>query len=106
MATRSLAFSGRVDYTLPPRRWTAAVTAPTTARKLSLLLYENQELAGKVYPLCFGGNRLLKMHDYPGRLIVVEGIDGSGKSTQLDLLHKWLGLQGYNVFFSEWNSSD
>ena len=25
-------------------------------------------------------------HSYPGRLIVVEGIDGSGKSTQMDLL--------------------
>lgn len=43
--------------------------------------------------------------DYPGRLIIVEGIDGSGKSTQLDLLHKWLVNQGYVVVFSEWNSS-
>ena len=25
---------------------------------------------------------------YPGTLIIVEGIDGSGKSTQLDLLQK------------------
>jgi len=41
----------------------------------------------------------------PGRLFVVEGIDGSGKSTQLDLLHKWLVSQGYLVVFSEWNSS-
>src|SRR4051794_16480564 len=41
----------------------------------------------------------------PGRLIVVEGIDGSGKSTQLDLLRKWLVNQGYLVIFSEWNSS-
>jgi dTMP kinase len=40
-----------------------------------------------------------------GRLIVVEGIDGSGKSTQLDLLHKWLLSQGYLVVFTEWNSS-
>ena len=40
-----------------------------------------------------------------GRLFVVEGIDGSGKSTQLDLLHKWLMSQGYLVVFSEWNSS-
>ncbi len=40
-----------------------------------------------------------------GRLFVVEGIDGSGKSTQLDLLHKWLVSQGYLVVFSEWNSS-
>jgi dTMP kinase len=42
---------------------------------------------------------------YPGRLFIVEGIDGSGKSTQLDLLHKWLVSQGYLVVFSEWNSS-
>lgn len=41
----------------------------------------------------------------PGRLFVVEGIDGSGKSTQMDLLHKWLVSQGYLVVFSEWNSS-
>ena len=26
----------------------------------------------------------------PGRLFIVEGIDGSAKSTQLLLLHKWL----------------
>lgn len=43
--------------------------------------------------------------ELPGRLIVVEGIDGSGKSTQLDLLHKWLVSQGYLVVFTEWNSS-
>jgi dTMP kinase len=41
----------------------------------------------------------------PGRLFIVEGIDGSGKSTQLNLLHKWLISQGYLVVFSEWNSS-
>lgn len=43
--------------------------------------------------------------ELPGRLIIVEGIDGSGKSTQLDLLRKWLVNQGYLVVFSEWNSS-
>jgi dTMP kinase len=48
----------------------------------------------------------LKQHNYPGRLFVVEGIDGSGKSTQIDLLYKWLLAKGYNVFFSEWNSSE
>ena len=42
---------------------------------------------------------------YPGLLFVVEGTDGSGKSTQLMLLYQWLRSEGYPVFFSEWNSS-
>ena len=45
-------------------------------------------------------------HPYPGKLIVVEGIDGSGKSTQLSLLQKWLESQNFNTFFTEWNSSE
>src|SRR5271157_5750176 len=43
--------------------------------------------------------------NFPGRLIAVEGLDGSGKSTQIYLLKRWLELQGLKVFFSEWNSS-
>ena len=42
---------------------------------------------------------------YPGALIVVEGIDGSGKSTQLYLLKRWLEIGGYRLHFTEWNSS-
>lgn len=44
-------------------------------------------------------------HRYPGRLFVVEGIDGSGKTTQLGLLAKWLASTGQRVFVTEWNSS-
>ena len=44
-------------------------------------------------------------HSFPGKLIIVEGIDGSGKSTQLLLLKKWLEAQDFHVFFTEWNSS-
>jgi dTMP kinase len=42
---------------------------------------------------------------YPGKLIAVEGLDGSGKSTQIYLVKRWLELQGSRVYFTEWNSS-
>ena len=48
---------------------------------------------------------MLKANTTKGKLIVVEGIDGSGKSAQIDLLYKWFTIPGYSVFFSEWNSS-
>ncbi len=50
-------------------------------------------------------NGALTPHPYPGKLVIVEGIDGSGKSTQISLLHRWLLAQGHKVFFTEWNSS-
>ena len=48
---------------------------------------------------------LHERHKYPGRLIIVEGIDGSGKTTQAALLRNWLLAQGVPVFWTEWNSS-
>jgi len=50
-------------------------------------------------------NTLTTPHGYPGKLFVVEGIDGSGKTTQLALLAKWLTAEGHRVFVTEWNSS-
>jgi len=44
-------------------------------------------------------------HNYPGCLIAVEGTDGSGKSTQLQLLQNWLELSGFATNLTEWNSS-
>ena len=50
-------------------------------------------------------NNLTTPHEYPGKLFVVEGVDGSGKTTQLSLLAKWLTAAAQRVFVTEWNSS-
>jgi len=39
------------------------------------------------------------IEDYPGKYIVVEGPDFSGKDTQCRLLVEWLRQEGYDVFF-------
>src|SRR5678815_5178053 len=50
-------------------------------------------------------NNLTTPHEYPGKLFVVEGIDGSGRTTPLALPAKWLSAAGRPVFVTEWNSS-
>ena len=52
------------------------------------------------------GPRPSSVHGYPGRLIVVEGLDGSGKSTQLEMLKEALESNGLKVVVTRWNSSD
>src|SRR5260370_39867418 len=42
----------------------------------------------------------------PGRLIVIEGTDGVGRSTQLHLLRPWLESSGYAVLDSEMTRSE
>src|SRR3954452_13995380 len=49
---------------------------------------------------------LRQPHSFPGKLIIVEGIDGSGKSTQLQLAMRYLQARGLAPFFTEWNSAD
>ncbi len=50
--------------------------------------------------------RFNTQHNMAGVLICVEGIDGSGKSTQLDLLYTWLKSKKLDVILTQWNSSD
>ena len=42
---------------------------------------------------------------YEGLLIVIEGTDGSGKSTQISRLKRWIEDQSYGVMVSEWKTS-
>ena len=42
---------------------------------------------------------------YPGVLVALDGVDGSGRATQLELLAIWLQTQGYGVVSTAWNSS-
>lgn len=44
-------------------------------------------------------------HSFPGVLVAVDGVDGSGRATQLDLLAVWLQMHGFGVVRSSWNSS-
>ena len=51
-----------------------------------------------VHRKCYGQDLLgLTNEDLPGRLIVLEGTDGVGRSTQVALLREWLEASGYAV---------
>jgi dTMP kinase len=52
------------------------------------------ETASRFYGLALPG---VKIEDLGGSLIVLEGSDGSGRSTQISLLTEWLESQGFAV---------
>jgi dTMP kinase len=41
-----------------------------------------------------------------GKLIAVEGTDGVGRSTHIELLQEWLEIQGYGVITTGWTRSN
>jgi dTMP kinase len=47
----------------------------------------------------------LSVGSLPGLLIVIEGADGCGRSTQVTLLREWLEVQGYGVIETGWTRS-
>src|SRR5262249_36014487 len=76
---------------------------PCATRRRSSVSLESRSASRSAPPPML--NNLTQPHEYPGKLFVVEGIDGSGKTTQLALLAKWLSAEGHRVFVTEWNSS-
>ena len=44
----------------------------------------------------------LPLNDYPGKLIAIEGTDGVGRTTQIQLLREWLEVKGYGVVETGW----
>jgi dTMP kinase len=47
----------------------------------------------------------LPIEGYPGKLIAIEGTDGVGRSTQIQLLREWLEIKGYGVIETGWTRS-
>jgi len=48
---------------------------------------------------------MYQKHGYDGLLIVIEGTDGAGKSTQVNLLKKYIENECYGCMLSEWKTS-
>ena len=48
---------------------------------------------------------MYQSHGYHGLLIVLEGTDGVGKSTQVNLLKKYIENECYGCMLSEWKTS-
>ncbi len=48
---------------------------------------------------------MYQKHGYPGLLIVLEGTDGVGKSTQVNMLKKYTEEKSYGCMSSEWKTS-
>ena len=49
---------------------------------------------------------LTTLTERKGMLLAVEGVDGSGKSTQLQLVNNWLQSNGFATIVTTWASSD
>ena len=63
--------------------------------------------SGGIQPGKYYGRSIpyLPINEYPGKLIAVEGTDGVGRTTQIQLLREWLEIKGYGVIETGWTRS-
>jgi dTMP kinase len=52
------------------------------------------------------GLTYLDPSDLKGKLIAIEGTDGVGRSTHIEMLQEWLEVQGYGVITTGWTRSN
>src|SRR5437899_7441255 len=78
------------------------MTSPSNAPEAGEPGPNGSSVAGRYY-----GRSIpyLPIDDYPGKLIAVEGTDGVGRSTQIQLLREWLEVRGYGVIETGWTRS-
>jgi dTMP kinase len=52
------------------------------------------------------GLKYLNPSDLKGKLIAIEGTDGVGRTTHIEMLQEWLEVQGYGVMTTGWTRSN
>ncbi|MDF0675143.1 MAG: dTMP kinase [Nitrospira sp.] len=52
------------------------------------------------------GLKYLDPSDLRGKLIAIEGTDGVGRTTHIEMLQEWLEVQGYGVMTTGWTRSN
>ena len=52
------------------------------------------------------GLKYLNPSELKGKLVAIEGTDGVGRSTHIEMLQEWLEVQGYGVITTGWTRSN
>ena len=67
----------------------------------------SNDAAPGIRPGAYYGHGLpyVPLGEYPGRIIAIEGTDGVGRTTQIQLLREWLEVRGYGVVETGWTRS-